>query len=74
MTLPFTRLWEILRGTPHIRQNSAMVKQATDSLARKTQELETVVRPYSEAPDPLTALMCDLYEQRRQHANVKLHS
>lgn len=71
---PFIRLWEILSRSPHVRKNSEQVREATNSLVLKAQELESAIKPYTEAEDPLTALMCDLYEQRRQHANVKLHS
>lgn len=67
------RLWEILSGTPHLRLNAETVKAATSALAKKADEFEVAVKPYTEAQDPLVMFMTDVFNQRRMRGgNAKL--
>lgn len=59
------RLWEIITGSPHLRMNSDMVRSASRSLSRKTNELEKAIKPYAESDDPLVMFMTDTFNRRQ---------
>jgi len=60
----FTRVWELLSGSPHQYRNAAMVNAATSSLTRRAEEFAHAIKPYREAEDPLVMFMTDLFNRR----------
>lgn len=62
----FIRIYEKLSGTPHQRQNSDMVGQATRDLLTTAEDFSQRIRPYCESSNPLDMLMKDILAQRRE--------
>jgi hypothetical protein len=78
LMVPLVRLWEIISGNPHLHKNAKMVNAATNSLTKKTEEFESVIKPYNEAEDPLVMFMTDVFNRRSAragngNATPKLH-
>jgi hypothetical protein len=72
-----TRVWEIFSGAPHLRLNADRVKAATSALSRKTDELESAIKPYAQSEDPLAMFMTDVFNRRgmlgSSNAKIKFH-
>jgi hypothetical protein len=71
------RIWEKVTGTPPRQENAEMVSQAADNLAKNTEELSAMMKPYLEAEDPLVMLLTDIFNQRQlgsKNAKPELHS
>jgi hypothetical protein len=69
-----TRLIEKLTGRAHQKQNLAMVSQVATDLSRDVDDLTDKLKPYTQADDPLVALMTDVFNDRqakRQLAQLK---
>jgi hypothetical protein len=69
MTL-FTRLFEKITGRPHRRANADLVSEAARDLRRDAEGLRSKLRPYSQADDPLVALMTDVFNQRQAQKQI----
>jgi hypothetical protein len=59
------RLFEKLTGKPHQHRNAQKVAAAVGDLRRDVSALSSKLRPYTEADDPLVALMTDVFNQRQ---------
>jgi hypothetical protein len=72
------RLIEKITGTPHRHDNAAMVSLASEKLTQRIDDLSATLRPYSEADDPLVAMMTDVFNRRQLKAGrddkPELHS
>jgi hypothetical protein len=61
-----TRIWEKIAGIPHQSIMFDRVSKAADGLTATARNIKERLEPYRDAPDPFTALMADLYEQRQE--------
>lgn len=71
-----TRLWEKLTGKPHEHQNARMVHDATSRLLETNAYFFALIKPYSEAEDPLAMLLQDALNQRARgnDGTTELHT
>lgn len=65
VSTPLTRLWEKLAGIPHRQENAQRVLFAVDELTKEVRKASDQLKPYTEADDPLVALMTDIFNKRQ---------
>lgn len=59
------RILEKLTGQPHNHHHADRVADAVAELGRDVRKLSDALRPYSEASDPMVALMTDVFNDRQ---------
>ncbi len=64
MTL-LVRLLEKLTGSPHRHDNASRVRTATAQLSHTVDDFSATLKQYETAPDPLVALLTDVFNQRQ---------
>lgn len=69
------RFVETLTGTPHQYKTSETVSRAAESLKASANHVADCLRPYTEADDPITAMMLDIFNARemRRSGNGSNH-
>lgn len=59
------RLWEKILGVPHRHENSALVALASYELTKEVRKAQSQLKVYTEADDPLVAMMTDIFNKRQ---------
>ena len=59
------RVIEKLTGTPHRHDNADRVHRAAVQVSQAVDGLNATLKPYTKTPDPLVALLTDIFNNRQ---------
>ena len=71
MRVPLNRLWEKIFAIPHKHHEADRVSIASEELTQQVRKVSSGLKPYTEADDPLVAMMTDIFNKRELTAPAR---